>query len=91
MADESGNVDFHTLGHDPPASPDSTSHRLAAALVAQTVKHLPEMDPDPIPGSGRSPGEQNAIHSSILSWSIPWTEEPSRLQSMGCKESGTTE
>ena len=24
-----------------------------------------------------------ATHSSILSWKIPWTEEPGRLQSMG--------
>ena len=24
-----------------------------------------------------------AIHSSTLAWKIPWTEEPSRLQSMG--------
>ena len=24
-----------------------------------------------------------ATHSSILSWKIPWTEEPSRLQSIG--------
>ena len=24
-----------------------------------------------------------AIHSSILAWEIPWTEEPSGLQSMG--------
>ena len=24
-----------------------------------------------------------ATHSSILTWIIPWTEEPSRLQSMG--------
>ena len=24
-----------------------------------------------------------ATHSSILSWEIPWTEEPGRLQSMG--------
>ena len=23
-----------------------------------------------------------AIHSSILAWEIPWTEEPDRLQSM---------
>ena len=23
-----------------------------------------------------------AIHSSILAWKIPWTEEPGRLQSM---------
>ena len=32
-----------------------------------------------------------ATHSSILAWKIPWTEEPDRLQSMGCKESDTTE
>ena len=24
-----------------------------------------------------------ALHSSTLAWKIPWTEEPSRLQSMG--------
>ena len=30
-------------------------------------------------------------HSSILVWRIPWTEEPGRLQSTGCKESDTTE
>ena len=24
-----------------------------------------------------------ATHSNILSWEIPWTEEPDRLQSMG--------
>ena len=27
-----------------------------------------------------------ATHSSILAWRIPWTEEPSYLQSMGHKE-----
>ena len=32
-----------------------------------------------------------ATHSSILAWRIPWTKEPSRLQSMGLKESDTTE
>ena len=32
-----------------------------------------------------------ATHSSILAWKIPWTEEPGRLQSMGCKESDVTE
>ena len=32
-----------------------------------------------IPGLGRSPGEGNATHSSILAWRIPWTEEPGRL------------
>ena len=28
------------------------------------------------PGSGRSSGEGNGNHSSILAWRIPWTEEP---------------
>ena len=27
--------------------------------------------------------EGTATHSRILAWRIPWTEEPSRLQSMG--------
>ena len=27
--------------------------------------------------------EETATHSSILPWEIPWTEEPSGLQSMG--------
>ena len=35
------------------------------------------------PGSGRSPGEGKATHSSILAWIIPWIEEPGKLQSMG--------
>ena len=35
-----------------------------------------------IPGLGKSPGEGNGYHSSILAWEIPWTEEPGRLQSM---------
>ena len=29
-----------------------------------------------------------AIHSSILAWTIPWTEEPGRLQSMGSQRVG---
>ena len=32
-----------------------------------------------------------ATHSSILVWEIPWTEEPSGVQSMGRKMSNTTE
>ena len=40
------------------------------------------------PGLGRSPGEGNGTHSSILAWKIPWTEEPGRLQSMGSQRVG---
>ena len=32
-----------------------------------------------------------AIHSSILAWRIPWTEEPDGLQSMGPQELDMTE
>ena len=34
--------------------------------------------------------KEMAIHSSILAWKIPWTEELGRLQSMGLQESDTT-
>ena len=36
-----------------------------------------------IPASGRSPGERNGTHSSIIAWEILWTEESGRLQFMG--------
>ena len=32
--------------------------------------------------------EEMAIHSSILAWEIPWTEEPGGLQSMGSQRIG---
>ena len=35
--------------------------------------------------------EGMSTYSSILAGKIPWTEEPSSLQSMGCKESDKTE
>ena len=35
--------------------------------------------------------KEMAAHSSILAWKIPQTEEPRELQSMGLKESDTTE
>ena len=59
------------------------------------VKNLPAMPPamhdtqvqslvreDPL-------AKEMAIHSNILSWEIPWTEEPGRLQSMGVSKSQT--
>ena len=32
--------------------------------------------------------EGMAMHSSILAWRIPWTEEPDGLQSMGSQRVG---
>ena len=35
--------------------------------------------------------KEMAIHSSIIAWEIPWTEEPGRLRPWGHKELDTTE
>ena len=54
------------------------------SLVAQRLKRLPPMQETWVRSLGREdPLEKEmAIHSSILAWRIPWTEEPCRLQSM---------
>ena len=57
---------------------------LYLSLVAQTVKCLPTMRETQVQSLGREdpPEKEMASHSSILAWKIPWTEEPSRLQSV---------
>ena len=62
-----------------------------ASLVAQLVKNLPTMQETWVRSLAREdPLEEGmATHSSILSWKIPWTEEPGRLQSIGSKKSQT--
>ena len=65
-----------------------------AQMVAHTVNNLPEMWEARVQSMGQEdPLEKEmAIHSSILAWRIPWTEEPGRLLSMGGhKESNTSE
>ena len=56
-----------------------------ASLVAQRLKHLPPMRETWVQSLDQEdPLEKEmATHSSILAWRIPWTEEPSGLQSMG--------
>ena len=58
--------------------------------VAQTVRRLPTMLETRVRSLGREgPLEKEmATHSSTLSWKIPWTEEPGRLQSMGAQRVG---
>ena len=53
--------------------------------------HLP-MQETQIQSMGREdPVEKEmATHFSILAWEIPWTEEPSRLQSVELQESDKT-
>ena len=51
-----------------------------ASLVAQMVKNLPVKQET----AWEDPPEKGmATPSSTLAWEIPWTEEPSGLQSMG--------
>ena len=56
-----------------------------AALVVQTIKNLPAMQETQVQSLGQeNPLEKGmATHSSFLAWEISWTEEPSKLQSMG--------
>ena len=56
-----------------------------ASLVAQMVKCLPTMRETWVQLLGREFPLEKAMapHSSTLTWKIPWTEEPGRLQSMG--------
>ena len=58
--------------------------------VAQLVKNPPAMQETPVPFLGREdPLEKEmATHSSVLAWKIPWTEETSRLESMGSQRVG---
>ena len=55
--------------------------------MAQSVKNLPAMQETQetrvLSLGGEDPLEKEmATHSSILAWTIPWTEEPGELESM---------
>ena len=68
-------------------------YNLLMSLVVQRLKRLPAMWETWVRSLAREdPLEKEmATRSSILAWKIPWTEEPGRLQSTGCKELDTTE
>ena len=61
-----------------------------ASLVAQTIKNLPAMQEMWVRPLGWEDALEKgmATHSSIPAWRIPWTEEPSGLQSMGSQRVG---
>ena len=61
---------------------------IGATLRAPSVKNLPAMQETQVrfPAWEDPLEKEMAIHSSILAWRIPWTEEPGRLQSVGSKE-----
>ena len=55
-----------------------------ASLVAQMVKNLSTMRKTWVQSLGWEDLLEKGMeaHSSILTWRIPWTEEPGELQSM---------
>ena len=65
---------------------------LFAGQQCSVVKKLPAKQETRV----RSLGQEDPlkkymeIHSRILAWEIPWTEEPGRLQSTGLPRVGTT-
>jgi len=53
-------------------------------LSGSVVKNLPAIQEMQVQSLGlKNPLEEEmATHSNILAWTIPWTEEPGRLQSI---------
>ena len=78
----------------PPGKPRQALLQVFSSfLVAQTVKNLPAMWEMGVQSlDWEDPLEKGmVIHSSILAWRIPWTEESEGLHSMGRKKSDMTE
>ena len=72
--------------------PEQDSKNIIFLLVAEMVKNLHAMQETWVRSLGwEDPLEKKmAIHSSILAWKIPQTEEPGGLQSTGSQESDMT-
>ena len=58
--------------------------------MAQTVKRLSTMRETRVRALGWEDllEKDMAVHSNIIAWKIPWTEEPARLQSVGSQRVG---
>ena len=52
-----------------------------ASLVVQMIKNLPAMQETWIRGWEDPLEKGMATHSTVLAWTVPWTEEPGELQS----------
>ena len=63
---------------------------LIVSFEAQKCLFIYLVVPDPSCSMQDLSEKAMAIHSSVLAWKIPWTEEPDRLQSTGLQESDTT-
>ena len=80
---------LQTIGHNWAIELDWTKECTQVFQVALVVKDPPlPMQEMQVQSLGREDSlkEGTAIHSSILAWRIPWTEEPGGLQSMGLQK-----
>ena len=61
--------------------------------MAQRVQNQPAMQETQVRSLGQEDSLEKgmAIHSSVLAWKIPWTEEPASYSPWGHKESDRTE
>ena len=61
------------------------SFPIKASLVAKMVKNLPAMQETRVRSLGQEDPlwKEMATHSNMLTWRIPWTEEPGGLESTG--------
>ena len=83
---------YHALQHLSSPTRDLTHSPCFESIRVwdQTVKNLPvvqEMQFQSLDWEDALEKEM-APHSRILAWRIPWTQEPSRLQSMGLQRVG---
>ena len=79
---------FNTLSGFVIAFLPRSKRLLISWLQSPSVMILEPKERKSVPTSTLSPSichEEMATHSSVLSWRIPWTEEPGGLQFMGSK------
>ena len=59
--------------------------------MAQLVKNLPAVQETQVQSLGQEDSleKEMAMHSGVLAWRIPWTEEPGGLQSTGLESDMT--
>ena len=77
-------------GYDPLPSLQQEVDIFSGRVVAQMVMRLSTMQQTQVRSLGQEdPLEKEmATHFNTLAWKIPWTEEPSRLHSMGSQRVG---
>ena len=77
-------TDTHTHRHThtyPGGLPDSSLNTESPCNAGDTGS---------VPGWEDPLEKEMTTHSSIVTWEIPWSEKPGRLQSTGLQESDTT-